>query len=91
MIRVNPQPLPKLKLLTPFGESMGTIENSMELIDVCIQICEQDLEGFSVVNIETEQIYPINSNGEMKEYPFPNTFDMIAQWSKLKLAKTKKI
>ena len=54
-------------LYSPSGESLGTIQNELQLFDVQIQICRENAEGYYIV-WWGERI-DIKPNGEFSSWP----------------------
>lgn len=54
-------------LLDPTGVTVGVIENELQLYDVQIQICKQDVEGYHIS--WRGHTIPIDRNGKLTEWP----------------------
>lgn len=54
-------------LYSPSGEDLGTIENELQLYDVQIQICREDVAGYYI--IWKDQKISINPNGDFSAWP----------------------
>lgn len=54
-------------LYSPSGEDLGTIENELQLYDVQIQICREDVAGYYI--IWKNQKISINPNGDFSAWP----------------------
>jgi hypothetical protein len=54
-------------LLDPTGVTVGTIENELQLFDIQIQICKEDVEGYHIA----WRCHTINidRNGNLSEWP----------------------
>lgn len=54
-------------LLDPTGVTVGTIENELQLFDIQIQICKEDVEGYHIA--WRGHTIKIDRNGNLSEWP----------------------
>lgn len=54
-------------LLDPTGVTVGTIENELQLFDIQIQICKEDVEGYHIA--WRGYTIKIDRNGNLSEWP----------------------
>lgn len=75
MIQIHKIPDFELYLYSPWQQFLGILRHDSELIDVLLQIKQEHLDGYYIVNSMDSEKYIIESNGFIPNARFRNRND----------------